>query len=209
MPCCCVKILNLCKVRVCGVLELAQSATEAESGVENAYSLVLDFLDTTVTIVNKQQAGENIVFDVSDLNENYEYTGQVFDSAGQPVMISYNSAQYDCIKFKTVINSVPASGVLPVLVVPNTVVAESVIGEELVITGTTEAITGISEDSNTITSNAFIGVRVIVIRGNIPIPGIDPGDGSKFFTKQLNSDFITLNEPLVLGEFFRIQTIPQ
>lgn len=211
MPCCCVRVLNLCNVPVCGTLVIRQEATAPESGVANIYTLVLDYLDTLIPITGLQTEGENIVFDISNLNENYQYTGQIFDSAGNKVNIVLESGGegYDCIKFRTIISINSVSTTVPaVLDVPNTVVIEDVIGEEPVITGTTEIVTGLTDGSNTITSNAFIGVRVIVIRGNIPIPGIDPGDGSNYFTKTLNSDFITLNNPLVEGEFIRIQTIP-
>ncbi len=210
MGCCCIKTLNLCNVNVCGTLTLDQSATASESGVANVYTLVLDYLNIVVSIIGEQTEGENIAFDVSSLNENYQYTGKIYDSAGNQVSILYNEEEYDCIKFKTVVslNSVTGTAIPPVLNIPDTVVIEDVIGEDYVITGTTEIVTGLTDGSNTITSNAFIGVRVIVIRGNVPIPGIDPTDGSKYFTKSLNSDFITLNTPLVEGEFIRIQTIP-
>lgn len=210
MPCCCNRILNLCNIPVCGTLELRQEATAAESGAANIYTLVLDYLNTTVTLIAEQTEGENIVFDVSSLNENFQYTGQIYDSAGNQVSVTKDGIQYDCIKFKTIIsiNGVTATAIPPVLDIVDTVVIESVIGDEPVITGTAATVTGIEDGSNTITSDAFIGVRVIVIRGNIPIPGIDPGDGSNYFTKLLANDYITLNNPLIAGEFIRIQTIP-
>lgn len=210
MPCCCSRILNLCNVSICGTLEIQQAAGAAESGSANIYTLVLDFLNTTTSIVQEQTEGENIVFDVSSLNESYQYTGKIYDSAGNPVTIGDSGDEYDCIKFKTIValNSVSGTAVPPVLNIPDTVVIEDVIGEDYVISGTTEIVTGLADGSNTITCAAFIGVRVIVIRGNIPIPGIAPGDGSKYFTKNLADDFITLSDPLVTGEFIRIQTIP-
>lgn len=210
MPCCCDRVLNLCNVNVCGTLEIEQSATAAESGAANVYTLVLDYLNTTASIVAEQTEGENIAFDVSSLNENYQYTGKIYDSAGNQVSIISDGETYDCIKFKTIIglNSVTGTAIPPVLDIPDTVVIEDVIGEDPVITGTTETVTGLTDGNNTITCAAFIGVRVIVIRGNIPIPGIDPGDGSKYFTKNIADDFITLSDPLVQGEFIRIQTIP-
>lgn len=103
MPCCCVKILNLCNIPVCGVLTLDQVAGAASgSGETNEYKLVLDFLETQVTITETQTEGEDIHFDVSMLNENFQYTGQVLDSEGNVVTIGDD--QYDCIKFKTVMN---------------------------------------------------------------------------------------------------------
>lgn len=214
MPCCCLNILNLCNVAVCGTLEINQVATAesgAESGAENIYSLVLDYLETTVTITQDQTAGENIRFNVGNLNENYQYTGKIYDSAGNAVTIFDSPNEYDCIKFKTImgIAAVPGVAVPPVLVIPDTVVIEAVIDGEVSVSGTAEVVTGLVDASVTVTCDAFIGVRVIVIRGNVPIPGIDPTDGSNYFTKLLASDFITFSQPLVAGEFIRIQTIPQ
>lgn len=104
--CCCLKTLNLCKVPVCGILELNQLAT-GQSGDSNIYKLVLDFLDMTLTIEDEQTEGENIAFDINSLNENFEYTGQVFDADGNKVSIEVGAEDYDCIKFRTTI-SIPA-----------------------------------------------------------------------------------------------------
>lgn len=104
MPCCCVKTLNLCSVPVCGVLEIEVAATAAESPLANNYKLVLDYFQTQITLTEEQTEGENIHFDVSGLNENFEYTGQVFDPNGDPVSVTIGEDIYDCIKFKTVMN---------------------------------------------------------------------------------------------------------
>lgn len=208
MSCCCLKILNLCNVPVCGVLEINQVT---ESGASGLYTLLLDYLETTIALTGEQTEGEKIVFDIRRLNESYQYTGQIFDADGNKVSIT--SDDYDCIKFRTImqIAAEPSENddIPPVLSIPDTVVIECVTDEEPVVTGTTEIVTGIVNESNTITCAAFIGVRVIVIRGNISIPGIDPLDGSNYFTKLLANDFITLNAPLASGEFVRIQTIPE
>lgn len=212
MPCCCVKVLNLCNVAICGTLEIAQAATgPSDSGSANVYTLLLDYLETAITLTQQQADGENIRFDVSSLNENFQYTGQIFDAEGNKVTIISDSEDYDCVKFKTIMQLATPTGLPtpPVLDIPETVVIESAIDGVISITGTLETVSGLSSGSNTVTSNAFIGVRVIVIRGNVPIPGIDPLDGSQYFTKALMSDFITLSEDLAPEEFIRIQTIPQ
>lgn len=205
MPCCCVNTLNLCSVPVCGTLEIKQAATSS-----GAYTLLLDFLDTNVSLIAEQIEGENIAFDVSKLNENFQYTGQLFDSDGNLVSITVGETEYDCIKFKTIISlyAESATATPPVLNIPDTVVIEAVVGGDPIITGTSEEVTGIEDASNEITSNAFANVRIIFIRGNVPIPGIDPGDGSNYFTKSLSSPTISLNFDLEEGEFIRIQTIP-
>lgn len=108
MPCCCVNILNLCDKPVCGVLTIAKAATGlgsgAESGDLNNYTLVLDYFQTQVTLTEEQTEGENIHFDISMLNENFQYTGQIYDSFRNLVTITEGEIDYDCIKFKTVIN---------------------------------------------------------------------------------------------------------
>lgn len=107
MPCCCLNILNLCTKPVCGILTIDQVATGASgSGEENSYSLVLDFLQTTITLSEVQIEGEDIHFDISMLNESFEYTGKIYDSEGNPVSITVGDEVYDCVKFKTVINVV-------------------------------------------------------------------------------------------------------
>lgn len=108
MPCCCTRVLNLCKVPVCGSLVIEKLAeglpSGPESGALNEYQLKLDFLNTQITLTEVQTEGENIHFDVSVLNENFEYTGQIYDSEGTKVTITIGEDEYDCIKFKTIIN---------------------------------------------------------------------------------------------------------
>jgi hypothetical protein len=99
MSCCCVKTLNLCNVPVCGVLEIDVNV-ESPGG---EYTLKLDFLNTILSIAQEQDT-ESIRFDVSALNENFQYTGQIIDPSGEVVSITSNDETYDCIKFKTVLN---------------------------------------------------------------------------------------------------------
>lgn len=94
MPCCCLKTLNLCDVPVCGTLEL-----DIESGA-GPLKLVLDFLLFQLTISQSEDGS----FDVSMLNENFQYTGQVKDEDGNIISIEKDGETYDCIKFKTIMN---------------------------------------------------------------------------------------------------------
>ncbi len=98
MPCCCVRVLNLCKVAVCGSVEFD---TIAEAAI---YNLVLDFMQNQITLSQEQTEGERVTFDVSMLNENYQYTGKIYDAEGNNVTIEKDGVEYDCIKFKTVMN---------------------------------------------------------------------------------------------------------
>lgn len=90
-------------VPVCGTLEIEKAATGV-SGDENNYQLVLDFLQTQITLDQVQIEGENIEFDISALNENFEYTGKIYDAEGNLVTITVGEDEFDCIKFKTTIN---------------------------------------------------------------------------------------------------------
>lgn len=98
--------MNLCNVPICGVLELDVLAIAAESPSANIYKLVLDFLSYQITIEQVQTEGEKVSFGISMLNENFQYTAQVFDSNGDLVTIDDSPNSYDCIKFKTVQNVV-------------------------------------------------------------------------------------------------------
>lgn len=105
MSCCCLKTLDLCKFPVCGSLIINQHATaQSGSGETNSYDLVLDFLETQIMLTEDQTDGENIHFDISMLNENFQYTGKIYDSNGNLVTITIGEDEYDCIKFKTILN---------------------------------------------------------------------------------------------------------
>lgn len=88
------------------------------------------------------------------------------------------------------------------------VVVECIVDGIPHVTGTYDAVTGITDGSTIVSCNAFANKRVYVERGNIFNPGIDPGDGSQYHTKVFADDFITLSTPLVNGEFIYIETIP-
>ena len=90
---------------VCGFLEIDKVAEGASgSGEENNYQLVIDFLQTQIKLTETQIEGENIQFDISALNENFEYTGKIYDANGDLVTITIGEDEFDCIKFKTVVN---------------------------------------------------------------------------------------------------------
>ena len=90
---------------VCGYLEIEKVAEGVSgSGEENEYQLVIDFMQTQITLTETQIEGENIQFDISALNENFEYTGKIYDANGDLVTITIGEDEFDCIKFKTVVN---------------------------------------------------------------------------------------------------------
>lgn len=205
MPCCCVKTLNLCSKSICGSIEFDVLAIE-QSGIDNYYTLVLDYLGTQITLRQLQVDGENVTFDISSLNENFEYTGNIYDSSGDIVSITIGEEVYDCVKFKTV-QGIGVNASASETSSEQIVVIEAVVGGPIDITGTLAAVIGIEEDSTEITCFEFAGRRITFIRGNVPIPGIDPGDSSNYYTKDLASNTILLSSPLIGGEFIRIETI--
>lgn len=77
-----------------------------------------------------------------------------------------------------------------------------------VVTGTLSPVMGLTDGSSTVSCSRFAGQRVVVERGHIPLPGIDPGDGGAYYTKAIESTDITFNMPLATGEFIYIETIP-
>jgi len=90
---------------VCGYLVIEKVAEGVSgSGEENEYQLVIDFLQTQITLTEAQIEGENIQFDISALNENFEYTGKIYDANGDLVTITIGEDEFDCVKFKTVVN---------------------------------------------------------------------------------------------------------
>lgn len=87
------------------------------------------------------------------------------------------------------------------------VVVQAVVDGAVNVTGTFDAVTGIVNGSLVVTCDAFAGKRVFVERGSIQIPGIDPGDGSQYYTKVFADNFIMFSSPLNSGEFIYIETI--
>lgn len=91
----------------------------------------------------------------------------------------------------------------------NTVTIDGVIGGPISVKGTVNPVSGLSNGSTSISVADFATARVFFIRGGFQLPGIDPGNGSDYYTKVINDDFLTLNSPLVNGETIYIKTIRQ
>jgi len=45
--------------------------------------------------------GETVIFTLTNLNENYTYSGQIIDPNGEIVTLEVNGIEYDCIEFST------------------------------------------------------------------------------------------------------------
>lgn len=87
------------------------------------------------------------------------------------------------------------------------IVIQSVIGGVTTVSGTVSPVTGLSNGSTVVSCSDFDGVRVMIFRGTLPLPGINPGGGGSYFTKNLADTFITFSDPLVTNEFVYIETI--
>lgn len=99
--CCCTKILNLCKVAVCGEAELDLHVT---AQVEGEHELRLNYLGVQLSLKETFEADGAIKFPTAELNENYTYLGELFDPNGDKILIQKDGINYDCIQFETVLS---------------------------------------------------------------------------------------------------------
>lgn len=84
-------------------------------------------------------------------------------------------------------------------------IIEGVVGGTVRVIGTNDPVSGIADGSTMISSDVFAGMHVRVVRGNLVVPGIDPMDGGMYFDKVQANDFIALSQPLINGEYFRVE----
>lgn len=102
--CCCINTLDFCDQDVC--TEIDFDITAQATGT---HTLTTDFLGRKITITKAFDAGDKIIFPVDGLNENFQYTAQLYDPTGTQILIRKNDVDYDCFKFKTVINATIAA----------------------------------------------------------------------------------------------------
>lgn len=96
MSCCCQKIFVFCdSFSVCGNLN-----TNIPAPASGVYTLVLDFLGTTLEIEADIVEDEDIIFPLDNLNENYKYTGWIKDITGERLFFIIETISYDCISFE-------------------------------------------------------------------------------------------------------------
>lgn len=100
MSCCCVKTLNYCEKDICNG-EIDFDVLVQSAGV---HKMVVDFLGTQITILADLEVGEFLIFPITDLNEGYEFTANLYEPDGDKIIIRKDDVDYDCFKFKTVVN---------------------------------------------------------------------------------------------------------
>lgn len=107
MPCCncCEKTLNLGCLNACNAIY--DTGIVADAITAGTWILELTFGSVNIYYSVDVLDGETVIFTLSNLNENYTYSGQIIDPNGEIVMIEVNGIEYDCIEFSTkiIINS--------------------------------------------------------------------------------------------------------
>lgn len=100
MSCCfCQKILPLCKVSVCGDIDFGITAQK-----QGLHKLELEFLGVIYNKFASFEVDEQIIFSASGLNENYTYTGKLYEPDGNLIVIQSGAVDYDCFSFQTTLS---------------------------------------------------------------------------------------------------------
>lgn len=99
MACCfCTNTLDFCRIVSClGKLSLGVQA--ANTGT---YILEADFLDSVQRVYQDFEAGDNLEFDISGLNENYSFKSRVLSPTGAQITKTVSDVVYNCFSFETV-----------------------------------------------------------------------------------------------------------
>lgn len=101
MPCCncCEKTLNLGCLNACDAVYNTGIVVDALT--EGTYILELTFGSVNIYYSVNVLDGETVIFTLTNLNENYTYSGQIIDPNGKIINIEVDGIEYDCIEFST------------------------------------------------------------------------------------------------------------
>lgn len=89
----------MCSFPFCNSVEF-----QTEAAMPGVYKLKVDFLGNTLVIEQEFGLGDQLIFPIDKLNENYEYTSEIIDPLGDKVTITESPYEYDCFKFRTVMS---------------------------------------------------------------------------------------------------------
>lgn len=90
----------MCNQNICG--DGVEFTLTAE--MPGVYKLVTSFLNIKIVIEQEFELDDQLIFPIDKLNENYEYTVEIYDPLGDKVtMAGSGEPEYDCFKFRTVI----------------------------------------------------------------------------------------------------------
>lgn len=101
MPCCncCEKTLNLGCLNACNAIY--NTGIVADALTEGVWVLELTFGSVNIYYSVSVADGETVIFTLTNLNENYTYSGQIIDPNGEIVTLEVDGIEYDCIEFST------------------------------------------------------------------------------------------------------------
>lgn len=95
--CCSIGVLDLGCLTICDTLTISYIAPSTQT-----YTLVVEFDGVVVEIKADIEAGNPLVFDISNLNEDYVYKAKVLDeNLAQITFTDGGGGSYDCFRFKT------------------------------------------------------------------------------------------------------------
>ena len=101
MPCCncCEKSLNLGCFNACNFVY--NTGIVADALTAGTWVLELTFGSVTLYYSREVFADQTVIFELTNLNENYTYQGQIIDPNGEIISIEVDGIEYDCIEFST------------------------------------------------------------------------------------------------------------
>lgn len=96
---CCTKKLDLGCVTTCDTLTISYTSLTTET-----YTLLVDFGQQLIEITADITIGNELIFDISGLNQSYIFTGQIKNAAGDVLsFVDGSNNVYDCFLFQTII----------------------------------------------------------------------------------------------------------
>lgn len=162
-------------------------------------------------VQNKAERDRYMTFDGSmsmqalllySIRRAVEYARGIYDDAEYNQVVSYLYSKcnlVEAIGIETLVNP-PSIG-------DNDTATASLVIYEFIVPSTASGIYPIAGDDSW-TNNIFTGRTVEVEYGNVPMSGVDLGDGTVYFTKPLSSNKITfynMTGGLVAGALLKIR----